>query len=101
VAIRFIWLHLACLYVANFLLFLSFHEHRLEVKSANLESENQALRQQAITTPPSTAKSQAACSKISMIHRCQENGHILNGNAAYAEMKSSLGPTETRASMVV
>ena len=33
--------------------------------------------------------------------RCQENGHILNGNAAYAEMKSSLGPTETRASMVV
>ncbi|KAG2626120.1 hypothetical protein PVAP13_3KG321543 [Panicum virgatum] len=72
---------------------------RLEGKAANLESENQALRQQAITTPPSTAKSQAACSKISMIHRCPENGHILNGNAAYAEMKSSLGPTETRASM--
>jgi len=44
------------------------HENleRLEVKSANLESENQALRQQAITTPPSTAKSQAACSKIKM-----------------------------------
>jgi len=48
--------------------FLSLHEYRLEGKAANLESENQALRQQAITTPPSTAKSQAACSKISMIH---------------------------------
>ncbi|XP_039837345.1 myosin-11-like isoform X7 [Panicum virgatum] len=73
---------------------------RLEGKAANLESENQALRQQAITTPPSTAKSQAACSKINEFQqRCPENGHILNGNAAYAEMKSSLGPTETRASM--
>jgi hypothetical protein len=68
VAIHFIWLHLACLYVTNFYCFLSFHKHRLEGKAANLESENQALRQQAITTPPSTAKSQAACSKISMIH---------------------------------
>lgn len=45
-----------------------FHEHRLEGKAANLEAENQMLRQQAIPTPPSTAKSQAACSKISMIH---------------------------------
>ncbi|CAL5096008.1 unnamed protein product [Urochloa decumbens] len=71
----------------------------LEGKAAALEAENQVLRQQAIATPPSTAKSQAACSKISMIHRCQEDGHILNGNVAYAEMKSSVGPTETRASM--
>lgn len=75
---------------------------RLEGKAANLEAENQLLRQQAIATPPSTAKSsQAACSKISMIHRCQESGHILNGNVAYAEMKSSTGPTEMRPSMVV
>ncbi|KAL6610563.1 hypothetical protein ACP70R_040532 [Stipagrostis hirtigluma subsp. patula] len=72
---------------------------RLEGKSANLEAENQVLRQQAVATPPSTAKSQAACSKISMIHRNQENGHILNGNVAYAEMKSSIGATETRPSM--
>ncbi|KAJ1263831.1 hypothetical protein BS78_09G217000 [Paspalum vaginatum] len=73
---------------------------RLEAKAANLEVENQVLRQQAIATPPSTAKSsQAACSKISMIHRCQENGPILNGNVAYAEMKSSIDPTETRPSM--
>ncbi|RCV16775.1 hypothetical protein SETIT_3G164800v2 [Setaria italica] len=71
----------------------------LEGKAADLEAENQVLRQQAIATPPSTAKSQAACPKISMIHRCQEDGHISNGNVAYAEMKSSVAPTETRASM--
>jgi myosin-5 len=41
---------------------------RIEGKAANLEAENQILRQQAIATPPSTAKSQAAFSKISMIH---------------------------------
>ncbi|OEL35583.1 Myosin-17, partial [Dichanthelium oligosanthes] len=41
---------------------------RLEGKAADLEAENQVLRQQAIATPPSTAKSQAAYSKISMIH---------------------------------
>ncbi|KAK8457336.1 hypothetical protein SEVIR_3G168400v4 [Setaria viridis] len=40
----------------------------LEGKAADLEAENQVLRQQAIATPPSTAKSQAACPKISMIH---------------------------------
>jgi myosin-5 len=73
---------------------------RIEGKAANLEAENQILRQQAIATPPSTAKSQAAFSKISMIHRSPENGHILNGNVAYAE-KSLTGPAETRPSMVV
>jgi len=55
--------------MANFKLFLSFHKYRLEGKAADLEAENQLLRQQTIATPPSTAKSsQAACSKISMIH---------------------------------
>ncbi|XP_066368154.1 myosin-17-like isoform X8 [Miscanthus floridulus] len=74
---------------------------RLDGKAANLEAENQLLRQQTIATPPSTAKSsQAACSKINAFQqRCQESGHILNGNVAYAEMKSSTGPTETRPSM--
>jgi hypothetical protein len=48
--------------------YLFFHEHRLEGKAANLEAENQMLRQQGIPTPPSTAKSQSAYSKISMIH---------------------------------
>ncbi|KAK3138149.1 hypothetical protein QOZ80_5AG0365180 [Eleusine coracana subsp. coracana] len=79
------------------------HENleRLEGKAANLEAENQMLRQQAIPTPPSTAKSQAAYSKInSFQQRSQENGHILNGNVAYAELKSSICPTETRPSMV-
>lgn len=33
--------------------------------------------------------------------RSPENGHILNGNVAYAEMNSSVGPAETRPSMVV
>jgi myosin V len=33
--------------------------------------------------------------------RSQENGHILNGNVAYAEMKPSIYPTETIPSMVV
>uniref|UniRef100_A0A0D3GA85 Myosin motor domain-containing protein n=1 Tax=Oryza barthii TaxID=65489 RepID=A0A0D3GA85_9ORYZ len=74
---------------------------RIEGKAANLEAENQILRQQAIATPPSTAKSQAAFSKINAFQqRSPENGHILNGNVAYAE-KSLTGPAETRPSMVV
>ncbi|KAL5231718.1 hypothetical protein ABZP36_030494 [Zizania latifolia] len=74
---------------------------RIEGKAVNIEAENQILRQHAIATPPSTAKSQAACSRISMIHRSPENGHTLNGNVAYAEMKSSVGSAEIRPSMVV
>ncbi|XP_037473134.1 myosin-17-like isoform X2 [Triticum dicoccoides] len=69
---------------------------RLEGKSSNLEAENQTLRQHSIVSTPSTAKSQASYSKISMIHRSQENGHILNGNVPYAEMRSSFGTAETR-----
>ncbi|KAK3134970.1 hypothetical protein QOZ80_5BG0413040 [Eleusine coracana subsp. coracana] len=88
------------LYSGKFVTKLHENLERLEGKAANLEAENQMLRQQAIPTPPSTAKSQAAYSKISMIHRSQENGHILNGNVAYAELKSSICPTETRPSMV-
>lgn len=66
-AIHFILLHLAFLSMINFSLFPVL-QHRLEGKAADLEAENQVLRQQAIATPPSTAKSQAACNKISMIH---------------------------------
>ncbi|XP_010231102.1 myosin-11 isoform X2 [Brachypodium distachyon] len=72
---------------------------RLEGKAASLEAENQTLRPQAVATTPSTARSQAAYSKISMIHRSPENGHILNGTVPYAEMKSSIGLAETRPSM--
>ena len=42
--------------------------NRLEGKAANLEAENQVLRQQATSTPPSTAKSPASRSKITRIH---------------------------------
>ena len=42
--------------------------NRLEGKAANLEAENQVLRQQATSTPPSTAKSPASRSKIARIH---------------------------------
>ncbi|XP_015693143.1 myosin-9-like isoform X2 [Oryza brachyantha] len=74
---------------------------RIEGKTTNLDAENHILRQQANATPPSTAKSQAAFSKINAFQqRSPENGHILNGNVAYAE-KFSTGPAETRPSMVV
>lgn len=42
--------------------------NRLEGKASNLEAENQILRQQATSTPPSTAKSPASRLKISRIH---------------------------------
>ncbi|CAO2197862.1 unnamed protein product [Urochloa humidicola] len=67
---------------------------RLEGKAANLEAENQLLRQQASATPPSTAKSPASRSKITRIHRSPENGHILNGDIRQTEMKPSTGTSE-------
>ncbi|KAJ1285102.1 hypothetical protein BS78_03G254900 [Paspalum vaginatum] len=66
---------------------------RLEGKSANLEAENQVLRQQATSTPPSTAKS-ASRSKMTRIHRSPENGHILNGDIRQTEIKPSTGTSE-------
>ncbi|PAN28867.1 hypothetical protein PAHAL_5G183600 [Panicum hallii] len=67
---------------------------RLEGKAANLEAENQVLRQQATATPPSTAKSPASRSKITRIHRSPENGHILNGDIRQTEMKPSASTSE-------
>ncbi|CAO2178511.1 unnamed protein product [Urochloa humidicola] len=67
---------------------------RLEGKAANLEAENQLLRQQASATPPSTAKSPASRSKITRIHRSPENGHILNGDIRQTEMKPSTSTSE-------
>ncbi|CAL4954799.1 unnamed protein product [Urochloa decumbens] len=67
---------------------------RLEGKAANLEAENQVLRQQASATPPSTAKSPASRSKITRIHRSPENGHILNGDIRQTEMKPSTSTSE-------
>ncbi|XP_039848774.1 myosin-17-like isoform X4 [Panicum virgatum] len=67
---------------------------RLEGKAANLEAENQVLRQQATSTPPSTAKSPASRSKITRIHRSPENGHILNGDIRQTEMKPSTSTSD-------
>ncbi|KXG33240.1 myosin-17 isoform X5 [Sorghum bicolor] len=67
---------------------------RLEGKASNLEAENQILRQQATSTPPSTAKSPASRLKISRIHRSPENGHIFNGDIRQTEMKPSTGTSE-------
>ncbi|KAL6614620.1 hypothetical protein ACP70R_036890 [Stipagrostis hirtigluma subsp. patula] len=67
---------------------------RLEGKAANLEAENQVLRQQSTATPPSTAKSSASRSKITRIHRSPENGQILNGDIRQTEMKPSAGTSE-------
>ncbi|KAL1554938.1 myosin-17-like [Salvia divinorum] len=54
---------------------------RLEEKLSNLESENQVLRQQALTMSP-TGKTMPARPRTTIIHRPQENGNIHN-----AEMK--------------
>ncbi|GJM93348.1 hypothetical protein PR202_ga09896 [Eleusine coracana subsp. coracana] len=68
--------------------------NRLEGKAANLEAENQVLRQQSTGTPPSTAKSSASRSKITRIHKNPDNGHILNGDIKQTEMKPSTGTSE-------
>ncbi|ONM38756.1 Myosin family protein with Dil domain [Zea mays] len=67
---------------------------RLEGKACNLEAENQVLRQQATSTPPTSAKSPASRAKISRIHRSPENGHNLNGDIRQTEMKPSTGTSE-------
>ncbi|GMN53056.1 hypothetical protein TIFTF001_022196 [Ficus carica] len=51
---------------------------RLEEKLSNSESENQVLRQQALTISP-TGKALSARSKTVIIQRTPENGNVLNG----------------------
>ncbi|KAK6941316.1 Myosin, N-terminal, SH3-like [Dillenia turbinata] len=51
---------------------------RLEEKLSNLESENQVLRQQALTMSP-TGKALSARPKTTIIQRTPENGKIVNG----------------------
>jgi myosin V len=103
--------------------------NRLEGKAANLEAENQVLRQQSTATPPSTVKSSASRSKITRIHvkyffkepalnmlcsiiqnskldlllflqKSPDNGHILNGDIKQTEMKPSTGTSEAIPSVV-
>ncbi|KAG8367188.1 hypothetical protein BUALT_Bualt16G0046600 [Buddleja alternifolia] len=51
---------------------------RLEEKLSNLESENQVLRQQALTMSP-TGKSISARPRTTIVQRIPENGNIING----------------------
>ncbi|KAL7091844.1 hypothetical protein ACP275_12G128400 [Erythranthe tilingii] len=60
---------------------------RLEEKLSNLESENQVLRQQALTMSP-TGKSISARPRTTIIQRTPENGSILNGETKPAHDKA-------------
>ncbi|KAL3532663.1 hypothetical protein ACH5RR_006184 [Cinchona calisaya] len=57
---------------------------RLEEKLSNTESENQVLRQQALTMSP-TGKAVSARPKTTIIQRTPENGNILNGETKVAD----------------
>lgn len=52
---------------------------RLEEKLSNVESENQVLRQQALTMSP-TGKSLSARPRTTIIQRTPENGNVPNGD---------------------
>ncbi|XP_008808271.2 myosin-17-like isoform X2 [Phoenix dactylifera] len=56
---------------------------RLEEKVSNLESENQVLRQQALSISP-TGRALAAHPKTTIIQRTPENGNIPNGETKHA-----------------
>ncbi|KAH7572097.1 hypothetical protein JRO89_XS04G0200500 [Xanthoceras sorbifolium] len=56
---------------------------RLEEKLSNSESENQVLRQQALTMSP-TGRSLSARSKTMIIQRTPENGNVQNGEMKVA-----------------
>ncbi|KZV53151.1 myosin-17-like [Dorcoceras hygrometricum] len=51
---------------------------RLEEKLSNLESENQVLRQQALTMSP-TGKAISSRPRTTIVQRTPENGNVLNG----------------------
>nr|XP_016446320.1 PREDICTED: myosin-17-like [Nicotiana tabacum] len=53
---------------------------RLEEKLSNMESENQVLRQQALTMSP-TGKALSARPKTTIIQRTPENGNAINGES--------------------
>ncbi|KAJ0705635.1 putative myosin ATPase [Helianthus annuus] len=56
---------------------------RLEEKLSNMESENQVLRQQALTMSP-TGKSISARPRTMIIQRTPENGNVQNGESRVA-----------------
>ncbi|XP_020698771.1 myosin-17 isoform X2 [Dendrobium catenatum] len=64
---------------------------RLEEKLSNLESENQVLRQQALTISP-TGRSLSARSRTMIIPRTPENGNLFNGETKLAlDMTPAVG----------
>ncbi|KAJ6913923.1 myosin-17-like isoform X1 [Populus alba x Populus x berolinensis] len=60
---------------------------RLEEKLSNSESENQVLRQQALTMSP-TGKSLSARPKSMIIQRTPVNGNVANGEVKVASIKA-------------
>ncbi|THG12482.1 hypothetical protein TEA_022987 [Camellia sinensis var. sinensis] len=56
---------------------------RLEEKLSNMESENQVLRQQALTMSP-TGKALSARPRTTIIQRTPENGNVVNGETKIA-----------------
>ncbi|KAL6519197.1 hypothetical protein OROGR_018517 [Orobanche gracilis] len=56
---------------------------RLEEKLSNLESENQVLRQQALTMSP-TGRAISTRPRMTIIQRTPENGNIINGETKSA-----------------
>ncbi|GJT52189.1 myosin-17-like protein [Tanacetum coccineum] len=68
---------------------------RLEEKLSNIESENQVLRQQALTMSP-TGKSLSARPRTMIIQRTPENGNAHNGEARMATPETALALPNSR-----
>ncbi|XP_022715197.1 myosin-17-like isoform X3 [Durio zibethinus] len=69
---------------------------RLEEKLSNLESENQVLRQQALTMSP-TGRALAARPKMTIIQRTPENGNVVNEEIKKALPNPQVTVTEEKA----
>ncbi|KAL7593906.1 myosin-17 [Lactuca sativa] len=68
---------------------------RLEEKLSNMESENQVLRQQALTMSP-TGKSMSARPRTMIIQRTPENGNIHNGESRITTPDTALALSNSR-----
>ncbi|CAH1448881.1 unnamed protein product [Lactuca virosa] len=68
---------------------------RLEEKLSNMESENQVLRQQALTMSP-TGKSMSARPRTMIIQRTPENGNIHNGESRITTPDTTLALSNSR-----
>ncbi|MBA0569840.1 hypothetical protein Golob_003541 [Gossypium lobatum] len=82
-------------YIASFINFLFFPWFRLEEKLSNLESENQVLRQQALSMSP-TGRALAARPKTTIFQRTPENGNVVNEEIKKALPNPQLTETEEK-----